>query len=120
MFGFDAPRNKPPEAYDTTTWVLFSNPASTETRVNMSVRLSRNGCRTWSAPWQLNSGASAYSDLVGYEMRSSNGAPVLSFACLYECGSLHPYERIVFQTFTLEKIMEGVGMATKADTNKNI
>ncbi|XP_071792208.1 sialidase-3-like [Asterias amurensis] len=115
ILGFHAPNHIPPDAYDASTWVLFSNPASSETRVNMSVRLSRNGCRTWSSPWQLNSGASAYSDLVGYETRSADGTPVLNFACLYECGSIHPYERIVFQTFTLEKMMDGVGMATKPE-----
>ncbi|XP_038047825.1 sialidase-3-like isoform X1 [Patiria miniata] len=120
ILGFRAPSSVPPDAYDMTSWVLFSNPASTETRVNMSVRLSRNGCRTWSAPWQLNSGASAYSDLVGYETRTSDRVPVLNFACLYECGSLHPYERIVFQTFTLEKMMQGVGMETKAEPTQDI
>lgn len=119
ILGFHAPSHIPPDAYDTTTWVLFSNPASTETRVNMSIRLSRNGCRTWSGPWQLNSGASAYSDLVGYETRGNDGTLVLNFACLYECGSVHPYERIVFQSFTLEKMMEGIGMATKAEKKKD-
>ncbi len=74
----------------------------------MSLRISRDGCRQWSRPWQLYPGPSAYSDLTIYETTDFDGRTVLKVACLYECGAVHPYERIVFQTFTLQEFMDGL------------
>jgi sialidase-1 len=68
--------------------ILFSNPASTDGRLNMTVRASLDEARTWHASRTLHTGPSAYSDLA-----------ILAddtIACLYEAGQNHPYESIVF------------------------
>lgn len=44
--------------------ILFSNPASKEKRVNMTVKMSRDDGKTWPVSRRVRSGASAYSDLV--------------------------------------------------------
>ncbi len=73
--------------------VLFSNPASTK-RMNLTVRVSRDECKTWSAGQVLWPGPSAYSDLCV--------AAEDSVCCLYERGLTSPYEQIVFAQFGLE------------------
>jgi sialidase-1 len=70
--------------------VVFSNPAAT-TRAKMSVRASRDGARTWTAPRLLWEGPSAYSS-----MALLRGDTV---GVLYELGDTGPYERIAFTTF---------------------
>ncbi|XP_071510671.1 sialidase-3-like, partial [Diadema antillarum] len=105
VISFEPPDHIPKKEDDSVRWILFSNPANRNNRVNMSVRFSRNGCQSWSPPLTLNPGPSAYSDLACYEWREpSTGQSTLKFACLYECGSLHPYERIAFQTFSLDEV----------------
>jgi len=66
--------------------VLFSNPASEERR-NLTVRLSRDGCRTWPHAKALHAGPSAYSDLAV--------APAGEILCLYECGEESAYETLM-------------------------
>ncbi|XP_002742125.1 sialidase-2-like [Saccoglossus kowalevskii] len=106
ILGFPAPEGVP-DGF-SKTWALFSNPADKENRINLSVRLSIDGCKTWSAPWSLCPGPSAYSDLTYFEMDDGNGGINKLFACLYECGTTDfPYEKIVFQMFTLESVLEG-------------
>ncbi|MBK8978284.1 MAG: exo-alpha-sialidase [Planctomycetes bacterium] len=67
--------------------VLFSNPASRDARVGMTVRLSRDDGATWAESRLLHAGPSAYSSLVVL--------PDGSAACLFEAGDEHPYEAIV-------------------------
>lgn len=73
--------------------ILFSNPASQESRVNLTVRASFDEGETW--PWQktLYHGPSAYSDLavLGNE----------DIFCLFESGEQSPYERITLARFSL-------------------
>jgi sialidase-1 len=71
--------------------LLFSNPASKDGRVNMTVRLSLDEGQTWAASRVLHAGPSAYSALAVM----SNG----EVGCLYEAGKDHPYETIVFARF---------------------
>jgi sialidase-1 len=73
--------------------VLFSNPASTQ-RERMTVRLSRDGAKTWPYARVLHGGPSAYSCLAVL----SDG----TVACLYERGDKHPYETITFARFSLD------------------
>lgn len=68
--------------------ILFSNPASTSSRVNMTLRGSFDEGKTWSASRVLHPGPSAYSDLAVL----ADG----EIACLYEAGVAHPYESIRF------------------------
>jgi sialidase-1 len=71
---------------------LFSNPASTK-RERMTVRLSRDDCKTWSNGKVLHDGPAAYSDLT----ELSDG----TIGCLYERGEKAPYENISFARFSL-------------------
>ena len=73
--------------------ILFSNPASNDKRVNMTVRASFDEGRNWEASKVLHAGPSAYSSLAVLP----NG----EIACLYEAGEKHPYESIVFARFAL-------------------
>ncbi len=79
--------------------VLFSNPASREMRVRMTVRMSEDECRTWPLAHVLWFGPSAYSDLCV--------APDGSIGCLYECGKEHPYETLTFARFDLSCMRSG-------------
>jgi len=71
---------------------LFSNPASKK-RERMTVRISKDDCKTWSKGKVLYEGPSAYSDLV----ELSDG----TIACLYERGEVEAYDAIYFAHFKL-------------------
>ena len=71
--------------------ILFSNPASQDQRVNMTVRASNDEGQTWPVKRILYTGPSAYSDLTVLH----NG----HIACLYEAGKENPYETIIFAQF---------------------
>ena len=73
--------------------IVFSNPASNDKRVNMTVRVSFDEGQTWSASKVLHAGPSAYSSLAVLP----NG----EVGCLYESGQKHPYESIVFARLPL-------------------
>ena len=83
-------------ADDAPGVILFSNPASTRSRVKMTVRASFDEGRTWSAKCLLHSGPSAYSDLAVLESGE--------VACLYEAGHGHPYESILLARFPLQTL----------------
>ena len=72
--------------------VIFVNPASVE-RNNLTVRLSGDGCRSWSAEKSLHQGPSAYSDLTVL--------PDQTIGCLFEGGASSPYETLIFSRFSL-------------------
>jgi sialidase-1 len=80
--------------------ILFSNPASSNKRERMTVRLSYDECKTWSISKLLYPGPSAYSDLA----ITSN----LNVCCLYERGEKSPYEKITFANFNIEWLTDGV------------
>lgn len=73
--------------------LLFSNPATTSKRAELTVRLSYDEGKTWPVSKLLYPGPSAYSCLATLP----NG----DIACLYEAGQEHPYEKIVFARFSL-------------------
>jgi hypothetical protein len=76
--------------------ILFSNPASRDSRVRMTVRASLDEGRTWPLSRVLHAGPSAYSDLAVL--------PDGELACLYEAGEDSPYESIVFADFPLSSL----------------
>ncbi len=86
--------------------IAFSNPASTNHRVNLTVRLSRDGGRTWPAARTFHAGPSAYSCLVALSEAQ--------LGCLYECGEAHPYERIEFARSSVAWVEGGSGGETNA------
>jgi len=77
--------------------LLFSNPADTK-RIRLTVRLSRDGGRTWPVSRLLHEGPSAYSSLCPLGKDEA--------ALLYERGDKNPYEGITFARFGLDWIEE--------------
>ncbi|XP_033099279.1 sialidase-4-like [Anneissia japonica] len=92
ILGFGAPNS-----VDQKSWVLFSNPANENARCNLSVRLSTDGCNTWSKPKTLQSGDSAYSDLIGFTHDCQQ-----KFACLFERLCSKNLYHIDFVIFTID------------------
>lgn len=76
--------------------VLFSNPAHTSSRVEMTVRLSYDEGQTWPVSRLIYGGSSAYSCLTVL--------PDNSIGCLYEKDS---YGKIAFAHFSLEWLTDG-------------
>jgi len=74
--------------------LLFSNPATKKDRVNMTVRLSDDEGKAWSASQVLYPGPSAYSCLAVL--------PDGTIGCLYERGKRDSYQTITFARFDLE------------------
>ena len=66
--------------------LLFSNPASTDKRANMSLRISYDQGISWTDSIELHIGPSAYSDLVVDQNKQ--------IGCLFEMGDKSPYEQI--------------------------
>jgi sialidase-1 len=85
---------------DDKNYILFSNPASTDQRINMTVRASLDEGKTWPVAKQLHAGPAAYSSLAA--LKNDN------LACLYEAGEKHPYETIVFRSLSWEWLREYV------------
>lgn len=77
--------------------ILFSNPANTNKRVNLTVRASFDEGQTWPLARVLHAGPSAYSDLAVL----ANG----QIACLYEAGATNAYESIVFRSLALDSLL---------------
>ncbi len=75
---------------ESAATIVFSNPASPNGRVNLTVRLSPDNGQSWPKAVVLHPGPTAYSDLALLK----DG----SVGCLYEAGQKSPYERIVFAT----------------------
>lgn len=69
--------------------LVFSNPASPDSRVAMTVKESRDAGKTWTVVRTLHPGPAAYSSLASIDDET--------VACLYEAGEKHPYETIRFE-----------------------
>jgi len=79
--------------------LLFSNPASTEGRLNMTVRVSYDEGKTWTYSKTLHKGPSAYSCMTVL--------PDGSIGILYERGEKGTRNLITFARFTLEWLTNG-------------
>jgi sialidase-1 len=77
--------------------LLFSNPASSTARRNLTIRLSEDGGRTWPIARVLHAGPSAYSCLTIL----ADG----TIGCLFEAGRANAYEKIVFSQFPADWIV---------------
>lgn len=86
---------------DGRSRLLFSNPASTGGRVDLTVRLSYDEGQTWAHSKTLDGGPAAYSCLTAL--------PDGSIGCLFEQGSPlgSLYERLTFCRFTLDWLTDG-------------
>ncbi|XP_072016017.1 sialidase-2-like [Amphiura filiformis] len=117
--GFTAPKNwtkygqvKSSASDKEQPWVLFSNPADPFIRIFMSIRLSTDGCQTWSKPWTIWDLASGYSDLVQYDDANNKDYQGPRFGIVYENGYIDTVSTVSFMTFTLDDVRNGV-KATK-------
>ncbi|NXF58541.1 NEUR4 protein, partial [Ciccaba nigrolineata] len=101
----------PAAFFQAPTWVLYSHPTSSMSRVNMGVHLS-------TFPRDVESWTDAYSDLaymeLPYNEASISGAPAIAFACLYENGTQSPYEQISFSMFTLHDVLQNIPLTATA------
>lgn len=77
---------------DGSLRLLFSNPAHTGKRLDMTVRMSDDEGKTWPVSRLVWPGPAAYSCLAVI--------PEGGIACLFEAGREHPYERIVLARFS--------------------
>jgi sialidase-1 len=82
--------------------LVFSNPASQDQRVRMTVRLSRDRGKSWIRSRVLCPGPAAYSCLTAI---SADG----TIGCLYETGRSSPYEVIRFARFPRQWLLESTG-----------
>uniref|UniRef100_A0A4W5KE44 exo-alpha-sialidase n=1 Tax=Hucho hucho TaxID=62062 RepID=A0A4W5KE44_9TELE len=109
VVGFPAPlhlnlRPRPPtNNFLTPTWVVYSHPTWTNVRKDLGVYLSLfpRDPDSWSGPWVIYEGPSAYSDLAYLELPSAGAPSAVAFACLFECGTSTAYDEISFSIFTL-------------------
>lgn len=76
--------------------LYFSNPASKESRENMTLRMSLDGGESWSYKLLINKGPSAYSDLVMIDEKH--------IGIYYEGGRKSPYEGIAFEVIDISDI----------------
>jgi len=77
---------------------VFSNSADSLHREKMTVRLSNDECKTWSASKVLYEGMTSYSALSLIDAQSG------TVACVFEHGANYYAEKIVFVRFTLDYI----------------
>lgn len=79
---------------ETNKTLYFLNPASTDSRIKMTLKQSTDFGKTWKTKQLLNSGPSAYSDI---SLIGNN-----KLGCLYEGGIASPYENIIFTTVEID------------------
>ena len=84
------------KALSETNPIVFSNPASIDKRVNMTVRTSLDDGVSWPFSHVLHSGPSGYSCLA----LLADGV----VACLYECGDEVAYETLQFARFDVTQV----------------
>uniref|UniRef100_A0A4W5KE95 exo-alpha-sialidase n=1 Tax=Hucho hucho TaxID=62062 RepID=A0A4W5KE95_9TELE len=91
----------------TPTWVVYSHPTWTNVRKDLGVYLSLfpRDPDSWSGPWVIYEGPSAYSDLAYLELPSAGAPSAVAFACLFECGTSTAYDEISFSIFTLYEVL---------------
>lgn len=84
--------------------LLFSNPASVDSRTDLTIRLSYDDGRSWPHAARLHDGPATYSCLT----RLSDGG----IGCLYEGGDFvgGPYDGLFFSRFDLDWLTAGSDM----------
>ncbi|XP_056329746.1 sialidase-4 [Danio aesculapii] len=97
-----------PKNFLPPTWVVYSHPACPNARRDLGVYLSLlpRDPDSWSGPWIIYDGPSAYSDLAYVDLMSSDAPGVTVFACLFESGTKTAYDEISFCIFTLYELID--------------
>lgn len=73
--------------------LFFSNPASIDSRSQLTIRMSTDQAKTWPVKKTIHTGPAAYSCLAVL--------PDRSLGCLYEAGENAAYEKLRFARFTI-------------------
>lgn len=81
--------------------LLLSNPNSATERINLTIRTSTDGGRTWSGGRLLDPRPCAYSSLTVL----ADG----DIAALYECGDANAYQALTFARFSLRWVEGAAG-----------
>lgn len=95
---------------DSKNRILFSNPASTKGRENMTIRTSYDEGKTWQFGKVLFAGPSGYSSMTVL----ADG----SIGMLYETGEKSLLEKIAFARFNVAWLTESQDSFTKKTRNK--
>nr|XP_015216986.1 PREDICTED: sialidase-4 isoform X1 [Lepisosteus oculatus]XP_015216987.1 PREDICTED: sialidase-4 isoform X1 [Lepisosteus oculatus] len=95
------------------TWVIYSHPTFPSSRLDLGIYLSLfpRDPDSWTEPWVIYEGPSAYSDLAYLELPSLDSfdsPPGIAFACLFENGTQTPYEEISFSIFTFYDLIRNI------------
>ena len=77
--------------------MMFLNPSDEKSRINMTLKVSKDLGKSWVNSKVLFSGPSAYSDMIVLK-----GGDI---GCLFEAGIKSPYEGIVFQTIDFKDLL---------------
>ena len=84
-----------PTAEGTKPWLVFVNPV--RGRTTLTVRVSTDDGKTWSAGRTIQPGPAAYTGMAVLK----DG----TIGVLYETGKVHPYEKIAFARFNLDWLL---------------
>ncbi|KAJ7995113.1 hypothetical protein DPEC_G00241200 [Dallia pectoralis] len=100
----------------TPTWVVYSHPTWSNVRKDLGVYLSLfpRDPDSWSGPWVIYEGPSAYSDLAYLELTSAGAPAAVAFACLFESGTRTAYDEISFSIFTLYELIDNLPRNTNS------
>lgn len=100
----------PFQTFLTPTWVVYGHPTHTNDRQDLGLYLNvrPRDPDSWTGPWVIYNGPSAYSDLTYVELASTGEPPVPVFACLFENGTRTAYEEISFCIFTLFELINNL------------
>lgn len=94
----------------TPTWVVYGHPTWPNARQDLGLYLNvrPRDPDSWTGPWVIYEGPSAYSDLAYVELASTGEPPVQIFACLFENGTRTEYDEISFSIFTLFELINNL------------
>lgn len=94
----------------TPTWVVYGHPTWSNARQDLGLYLNvrPRDPDSWTGPWVIYRGPSAYSDLAYVELASTAAPPVPVFACLFENGTRTAYDEISFCIFTLFELINNL------------
>lgn len=96
--------------FQKPTWVVYGHPTWTNARQDLGMYLNvrPRDPDSWTGPWIIYTGPSAYSDLAYVELASTTEPPVPVFACLFENGTRTAYDEISFSIFTLFELINNL------------
>ncbi|KAL7851566.1 hypothetical protein AOLI_G00219220 [Acnodon oligacanthus] len=99
----------PSQNFLAPTWVVYAHPTGPGRRdLGLYLNIRPRDPDSWTGPWVIYEGPSAYSDLAYLELQSDGTPPVTVFACLFENGTRTAYDEISFCIFTLFELIDNI------------